>query len=605
MTKKKSKSPDEIHDDEIVEEEEPKYRQHTAASDGGTWKVARGKSVDEVQKEKEKLTEQLKATPGAVEHYVSKDMSERLAHLQEDDKAPHLDNLNDKQKRAFEKRRKRMDKATQARLERLDTKRMQAAVQAAQASELLETAQAGLVEAEHEMERTTALTQQQLKRDHLDAATARHIFQLDLSATAPYGMKYDRSGRYSVLYGQTGHMALMDNHQQTLTTEFHVQERVRDACFLHNFTMFAAAQKNHVFIYDHTGAEIHQLSDHTDPMAMEFLPYHWLLASIGRSGMLRYRDTSTGTAVSDHRTQMGPCSVLRQNPVNAIMHTGHLNGTVTLWSPATSRYLAKIHCHRGAAIQSLAISLDGRTMVTGAADRQIKVWDLRMYKERHRYVCIPGIPSSLDISQTGLLAVGHAGHATIWSAKALQIKVKDPYMHHAMPRCSPVETIRFRPFEDVCGIGHARGIDSIVIPGSGAAQLETNEYNLNPAADAKQRQEAEVRALLDKLEPRMITLDTSMIGGIEESNPHARAERARDLEAEANARLRPNQKKPKTKKRGQSKIATQLRRKRKNVIDENTLKLKQAREEEKAAKQGEDKPPSLQETAPAALKRFF
>eukprot|EP00977_Amphora_coffeiformis_P027223 scaffold34596_cov222-Amphora_coffeaeformis.AAC.8 len=576
------------------------------ALDGGTLNVARGKSADEVKQERKALAKQVRETPGAAARYDDEDVEVRLSNLKADDKDPNMSGLSDKQKRSFEQRRKRTDKTTVARLARIDARRMQSALQAAQAAEVLETAESGLVEAEHDMERTTALTQQQLKRDHLDKETARHIFQLDLAATAPYGMKYDRSGRYSILYGQTGHLAMMDNHQQTLATEFHVEERVRDACFLHNFSMFAAAQKNHVFIYDHNGAEIHRLGDHSDPMALEFLPYHWLLASIGRAGWLRYQDTSTGEAVSNHRTQMGPCSVLRQNPMNAVLHAGHANGTVTLWSPSTPRYLAKIHCHKGAAVHSIAISPDGRTMVTGGADRQVRIWDLRMYQQRHSYLAMPGIPTSLDISQTGLLAVGHAGHATIWSAQALRSKVKDPYMSHAMPRCSPVETIRFRPFEDVCGIGHARGIDSIVIPGSGAAQLETMEYHLNPAADAKQRQEAEVRALLDKLMPRMITLNTSLIGGIEESNPHAEAERARDLQEQANAKAQP-QKKNKTKKRGQSKIATQLRRKRKNVIDQNTLKLKQAREEEKAAAaaEGEEKPPSLQDSAPTALKRFF
>jgi U3 small nucleolar RNA-associated protein 7 len=578
------------------------------ATDGGTLNIARGPTAAQVQTEQKVLQEQLAKYPAAAQHLTNEAGDERIKHLQKDDATPnpkYLESLNDKQRRSLEHRRKRPHKATAASLERLETKRLQAALQAAQATEILETTDAGLVEAETDMERTTALTQTQLKRHHLDAETARHSFQLDLEATAPYGMKYDRSGRYSILYGQSGHLALMDNHQQTLQSEFHVQERVRDACFLHNFTMFAAAQKNHAFIYDDKGVEIHRLGDHTDPMALEFLPYHWLLASIGRAGWLKYQDTSTGQLVSSHRTQLGSCSVLRQNPMNAVLAAGHSGGTVTLWSPANSRYLAKIHCHKGAAVHSLAFHPDGRTLVTGGADRQIRVWDLRMYKERFSYLSVAGVPSSLDISQQGVLAVGHAGHATFWPATALERKVKDPYMRHAIPRSSPVETVRFRPFEDVCGIGHARGVDSVVIPGTAAAQLDTTEYHLNPMADIKQRREAEVRALLDKLSPNMITLNTAMVGGIEESNPHAQSERVRDLQERANAKGGPHKKKNKTKKRGQSKIATQLRRKRKNVIDDNTLKLRQAREEEETAEKGEEKAPSQQESAPAALKRFF
>jgi U3 small nucleolar RNA-associated protein 7 len=588
------------------------------ALDGGSLPATAAQKPSNVLPEKATVLETFQKTPNATSHYIDDSTRERLHHLQQDDKAPDVRALHPKQQRALTQRQRRPHKGTAAKLERLEVRRLQNAVVAAQASQLLETTAPGMMETESDMERTTALTQTQLKRDHLDADTARHSFQLDLSATAPYGWEYDRSGRYSVLYGQSniGHLAIMDNHQQSLMAEWNVQERIRDATFLHNFTLLAAAQKNHVFIYDHTGAEIHRLHDHIDPFALQFLPHHWLLASIGRTGVLRYRDTSTGENISTHKTHLGPCSVLRQNPTNAVLFAGHANGCVTLWSPASSRYLAKLHCHKGAAVHAVAISPDGHTLVTGGADRQLRIWDLRMYQERHSYLTIPGIPTSLDISHTGMLAVGHAGHATFWSAQALQTKVRDPYMHHAMPGgAAPVHTIRFRPFEDVCGIGHTRGVDSVVIPGCGAAQLDTLEYHLNPAADVKQRREMEVRALLDKLAPSMIALDPTIIGGVEASNDHTQAERVRDLQTAANEKALPHKAimKVKKKKRGQSKIATQLRRKRKNVIDQNTIKLREAREREKAATTattevlttGESATPSIKESAPAALKRFF
>jgi U3 small nucleolar RNA-associated protein 7 len=115
-----------------------------------------------------------------------------------------------------------------------------------------------------------------------------------------------------------------------------------------------------------------------------------------------------------------------------------------LWSPASSKYLAKLLYHKGAAVASLAIDPAGRTMVTGGVDRQVKVWDLRMYKQLHTYYTVAGVPISLDVSQQSIvLGSGHAGHATFWSAEALLSKVKDPYMHHALPRCGPVETLAF------------------------------------------------------------------------------------------------------------------------------------------------------------------
>ena len=64
-----------------------------------------------------------------------------------------------------------------------------------------------------------------------------------------------------------------------------------------------------------------------------FLRYHWLLSTISSSGHLRYLDVSTGQNVADLSTRLGDCDCMRVNPWNAIVHLGHNNGVVTLWSP--------------------------------------------------------------------------------------------------------------------------------------------------------------------------------------------------------------------------------------------------------------------------------
>jgi hypothetical protein len=41
-------------------------------------------------------------------------------------------------------------------------------------------------------------------------------------------------------------------------------------------------RKKYVFIYDRDGVELHCLKSHMEPTRLEFLPYHWLLASVVR-----------------------------------------------------------------------------------------------------------------------------------------------------------------------------------------------------------------------------------------------------------------------------------------------------------------------------------
>jgi U3 small nucleolar RNA-associated protein 7 len=591
---------------------------------GGTNLIARGTSGAEAIQTRRHLKEtKLKDATDAqkerISHYYHNGSSssfhnaKRRKHAREDDENPrNMDRLNPAQKRALVKRQQMGDRRVKANVNRIETKRLEAAIAAADAELVLHTEESGFLETETEMEKTYHMTQDKL-RTYLDEQTTRHIFDLNLTQYCPYGMNYDRSGRCGLLFGKRGgHVALMDMHTNSLKTEFFLNEPVRDAIFLHNTTLFAVAQKNHAFIYDDSGIEIHRMDKHNDVMRMQFLPYHWLLATVNRSGFLKYHDTSTGSFVSEHRTKMGPCNVMTQNKSNAVIHCGHLNGVVSLWSPANSEYLVKMLCHKGAAIQDLAIDQSGKFMVTGGADSQIKIWDLRMYKETHAYFCRGGMPTSIDISQKGVLGIGHGPNTTFWSPEALKYKVKDPYLTHQISGKGPVETLRFRPFEDVCGIGHAKGFSSIVIPGSGEPQLDSMEYNVNPYQDTKRRREAEVHALLDKLSPAMIALDPDVIATVEENDHHMRMERHQQKEEEANARKDlegVNKPKEKKRMRGRGKIQKRLNRKKKNIIDENIVKLREAREEEKAKKaaekEGRPLEKSRKEEAPSALKRFF
>ena len=58
------------------------------------------------------------------------------------------------------------------------------------------------------------------------------------------------------------------------------------------------------------------------------------------------QDTSTGEIIAQNRTRLGTCDVLRQNPWNGVMHLGHSNGVVSMWTPNMSTPVVKMLCHK-------------------------------------------------------------------------------------------------------------------------------------------------------------------------------------------------------------------------------------------------------------------
>ena len=156
--------------------------------------------------------------------------------------------------------------------------------------------------------------------------------------------------RFLLFSGRKGHIAMVDCMRTSITAELQLQEEVHDVQFLHNETMFAVAQNKYTYIYDQKGVEIHCMRRHERPYKLDFLPYHYLLTSVGHSGMIKWHDVSTGEYVAGYQTKHGPAKVLKHNPINAVSHVGHSNGVVTLWSPASGNSVIPILLIRGTKI---------------------------------------------------------------------------------------------------------------------------------------------------------------------------------------------------------------------------------------------------------------
>ncbi|KAK6459535.1 component of small subunit processosome [Scheffersomyces xylosifermentans] len=469
------------------------------------------------------------------------------------------------------------DKKLNAGLKKLDSQ-YKDALRSAAGTDLLLQEEAGFLEADGPMEKTYKFKQDDIV-EVLDESTANKKFELKLTEFGPYTVDYTRNGRGLLIGGQKGHVASVDWRTGSLDCELHLNETVHAVKYLHNDQYFAVAQKKYTFIYDRTGTELHRLKQHVDSTLLDFLPYHFLLATAGNTGFLKYHDVSTGVLVGEFRTKLGPTQAMKQNPWNAVMHLGHGNGTVSLWAPNMSTPLAKMQSARGP-IRDLAIDREGKYMAVSGADKTLKIWDLRKFKELDSYYT-PTPASSLDISDTGLLSVSWGPHVTVWK-DVFKTKQTNPYMNHLIAG-SKTEKIKFVPFEDILGVGHQKGFSSLIIPGAGEANYDALE--LNPYETAKQRQEQEVRSLLNKLSPDTISLDPNVIGTVDKRASSVRLKPGQLNEEDANKEKSEKLEiKPEVKGKN-SALRRHLRKKAQNVIDQRKLRIEKNLKMEKEARQ--------------------
>ncbi|KAI3649727.1 hypothetical protein MP228_005359 [Amoeboaphelidium protococcarum] len=402
-------------------------------------------------------------------------------------------------------------------------------------AEILQTSTGGFLEVsnpESGLDHTFKYKQKDIKQN-VDYRAQQLAWDLDLRSVGwgayDGGLSLSGNGRHVLFASRKGHISTFDQISKDLHTEFYVKssnsatatmisgntELVRDACWLHNEMYFALAQRDHVYIYDHTGMELHCLRNQVEVVNMDFLRYHFLLVTAGNNGVLRYHDTSIGHPVTEIKTKQGRSTCMAHNPQNAITHLGHSNGTVTLWSPNMGQQLVKMLVHRGP-VNDIAIDPSGQYMATCGMDGQLKVHDLRMFRQLNQlYTPSPG--KSLDISQKGMLAVSHGPRVSIFNSinqlahsgnpeSGRPLHKQMPYLTH-LHEGTQISKVKFTPFQDSLVYAHTKGISSILVPGSCNPNFDALENN--PYQTTRQRQEAEVKMLLEKIPSDMITLDLS------------------------------------------------------------------------------------------------
>lgn len=178
-------------------------------------------------------------------------------------------------------------------------------------------------------------------------------------------------------------------------------------------------------------------------------------------------------------------------------------------------------------------------MVTAGLDGAVKIWDTRKWGVLNEYH-FKKSPGSAAFSQKGLLGLGWGNHISVRPLSSFLPSCTDeswiqvfndlqkpgqnprmppaPYMTHTFPGV-PVNDVLFCPFDDILGVGHARGFTSLIIPGAGEPNFDSLEAD--PFEGKRRRREREVNALLDKIPFDLITLDIDLVGKLDKESVRA------------------------------------------------------------------------------------
>lgn len=143
-------------------------------------------------------------------------------------------------------------------------------------------------------------------------------------------------------------------------------------------------------------------------------------------------------------------------------------------------------------------------MITTGLDNNFKVFDIRATFKPLKSLTTD-VPLSLTaLSQKNMLAMSHGNKVVI--LKNCEYPV---YLNHNVGNY--ISSLEFCNFEDILTVGHDNGISNLVIPGSGDPIYDSMECS--PFMNKKQRQEHEVKRLLDKIPFDLISQE-SIIGGL-------------------------------------------------------------------------------------------
>jgi WD40 repeat protein len=130
--------------------------------------------------------------------------------------------------------------------------------------------------------------------------------------------------------------------------------------------------------------------------------------------------------------------------------SGGVYSTVRIWNSHTGAQVAELGDKGAGRVESVAVSKDGRKVITGSSDETVRVWDLSSGREIRRLLGHKGTINALDISPdaTKIASVGDDGTVRVWDAETgieLRCFKSDYLIYHGWGWKVFLNTVRFSP----------------------------------------------------------------------------------------------------------------------------------------------------------------
>jgi WD40 repeat protein/serine/threonine protein kinase len=137
------------------------------------------------------------------------------------------------------------------------------------------------------------------------------------------------------------------------------------------------------------------------------------LITAGNDNNARVWDMDTGKELLALSTSTGWVMSVAVTPDGQRLVTGHSSGPVIVWDLASGRQMMTLMGHR-AFVTCVAVSPDGKRVATASMDGTARVWDISARSDRIHAIPPPDRMNAVTTSGRGTLTIhGHTG--TVWS----------------------------------------------------------------------------------------------------------------------------------------------------------------------------------------------